>query len=89
MVTKAEFDGVTYDSRYDYERLASQLVRVRSMLLAEPYWHTLPELLERVGGSATGISARIRDLRKEKFGGHTVETRRVSGGSWEYRIKNA
>ncbi len=35
----------------------------------------------------TGISARLRDLRKPKFGGYVVESkRRFDGGLWEYRL---
>jgi hypothetical protein len=35
----------------------------------------------------TGISARLRDLRKPKFGGYVVESkRRYDGGLWEYRL---
>jgi hypothetical protein len=46
---------------------------------------TQPCLLVRA--TETGISARLRDLRKPKFGGYTVEIRRRSdGGLWEYRL---
>jgi len=32
------------------------------------------------------VSARLRDLRKEKFGGHVVERRAVKRGLFEYRV---
>lgn len=39
--------------------------------------------------SEAGISARIRDLRKPKYGGRTVDKRRRSKDSdlWEYRLR--
>jgi hypothetical protein len=49
-------------------------------------WWTLSELAERCGGTEAAISARIRDLRKAKFGGGVVERERVSGGLWRYRV---
>lgn len=58
-------------------------------------WMTVPELVARVQLqtgkliSETGLSARIRDLRKEKHGGHTVDRRQRGGkGSlWEFRLR--
>jgi hypothetical protein len=47
-------------------------------------------MLERYGirASESSITARIRDLRKDKFGNHTIEDRPpANGGSWFYRIK--
>jgi hypothetical protein len=49
-------------------------------------WWTLPQLAAATGYPEASISARIRDLRKPKFGGHTVERRHVSKGLWEYRL---
>ncbi len=58
-------------------------------------WLTVPELAGRVrvrmGSliSETGLSARIRDLRKEKNGGHTVDKRPRGGRGnlWEFRLR--
>ena len=33
-----------------------------------------------------GVSARIRDLKKERFGAYVIEKQRVSGGLWRYRM---
>jgi hypothetical protein len=54
-------------------------------------WRTLSEIEKvlGVGHSQAGISARLRDFRKEKFGGHTVERRRrgnAAKGLHEYRL---
>lgn len=78
------FDGPDL-SASDTVRLSGQLERVRNQM-ADGRWMTLAYLADLVGGSEAGISARIRDLRKPRFGGYVVERRRVSGGLWEYRI---
>ena len=50
------------------------------------HWWTLRQLVERCGGTEASISARLRDLRKLKHGGHTVERKRVKDGLFVYRI---
>jgi biotin operon repressor len=81
----AYFDGpdVTPEDR---ERLNTQLWRVYRLMRAGG-WHTLAEIARAVGGSETGVAARVRDLRKTRFGGHQIERRRVAGGLWEYRLE--
>jgi len=80
-----KFDGITYDAR-DCERLTGQVGRVFE-LMRDGKWRSLSQIMHRVRGtSEAGISARIRDLRKEKWGMHTVEHRRLAGGLWEYRL---
>jgi hypothetical protein len=46
------------------------------------------EVAARYGLHATGsgLSARVRDLRKARFGGYEVERKRIAGGLWAYRI---
>lgn len=81
------FDGTTYDAGQDHDRLATQLGRVRSLLLGGGFW-TLAEIARRLGIPEASASARIRDLRKKKFGGYAVCSRRRGGavGTWEYGI---
>lgn len=79
------FDGPTFSAALDGERLTTQFHRVEHAL-SDGRWWTLRDLQQAVGGSEAGISARLRDLRKQRFGGRTVERRRVSGGLWEYRL---
>lgn len=82
----AEFDGDTYDSDLDHGRLASQLYAVKQ-LMSDGEWRTLDEIALIVPGTIPALSARLRDLRKEKFGGHLVERRRATlTGLFEYRL---
>lgn len=81
------FDGPTYEPALDGERLGRQLDRVRDMLLGHRgEWFTISELQRVAGGSEAGVSARIRDLRKVRNGGHVVQRRRRAGGTWEYGV---
>jgi hypothetical protein len=82
------FDGDTYDKTLDEERLGSQLDRVISFM-ADGNWHDLDEVVAESGGTHASISARLRDLRKPKFGGYTVLSRRVGSakfGYWQYLV---
>ena len=81
------FDGETFSPALDGNRLVSQLVRVKQ-LMSDGHWRTLRSIQEVVGGSEAGISARLRDMRKARFGGYQVERRRVAeSGLYEYRMQ--
>ena len=83
--TLPRFDGPGVTLR-DRERLATQLERVRNLML-DGRWRTLEAIRQAVGGSEAGVSARLRDLRKDRFGGYTVNRRRVAdGGLHEYQV---
>ena len=82
------FDGATYDSAHDGSRLSACLARVHA-LLSDGKWRTLAEIRAVAGGSEAGVSARLRDLRKPKFGGRQIDRRRrgnPDSGLWEYRM---
>jgi hypothetical protein len=79
------FDGATYSPGRDLSRLKTQMDRVTSVML-DGHWHTLQGLAIQCGGSDASVSARLRDLRKSKFGGFEVERRYVDNGVWEYRL---
>jgi len=83
------FDGETYERDKDKTRLKRQLSDVRRYLIANPSWHTLAELEEALKYPQASVSARIRDLRKPKFGGWDVQRRRREGaekGTHEYYL---
>jgi hypothetical protein len=50
-------------------------------------WWTMARLAEVARCSEAAASARVRDLRKPRFGGYTVERRHVRDGLWEYRLE--
>ena len=77
------FDGVTYDPKLDYTRLTTQLGKVYN-LLNTGRWYTLRQLADLVKAPEASVSARIRDLRKLKFGEHNIEHDRLSNGVWRY-----
>jgi hypothetical protein len=80
------FGGETFSEKLDGARLRTQLAKVASAM-GDGEWHTLDELAQRCGGSAPAISARVRDLRKPKFGGHVVVRRRARAGLWQYQLQ--
>lgn len=70
----------------DVVRLNRQQARVWAVL-RDQEWHTLPELSERCGVPEQSVSARIRDLRKEKYGSHEVERESLGKGLFRYRLR--
>jgi len=83
----ADFDGRTYDAKRDRARLKGQLLAVYSVM-KDGRWRSLQDLAEEVGAPATSVSARLRDLRKDKFGGFTVERVRATAGTHIYRLSH-
>jgi len=87
-MTRPHFDGETYEPAPDHARLTSQLDRVLD-LMRDGAWRTLSQIQQCCGGSDASVSARLRDLRKDKFGGRVVERRRMApatAGLFEYRV---
>lgn len=87
-------DGATYEPALDYERLNGQQERV-ARVMADGRWRTLGEIQAEIEARfdthdpQASLSARLRDLRKPKFGGHTVDRRRRGEGKrglFEYRL---
>lgn len=80
-----QFDGETYDESKDFRRLNSQFEKVKA-IMSDGKWWSPYELKALIGGSESGITARIRDLKKERFGAYKIDKRRRTTGTWEYRI---
>ena len=84
-----DFDGKTFDKEKDGARLRRQLSVVFDVMACGEYF-TLAEIAEQTGFPEASISARLRDLRKDKFGGHSVNRRRRPigdmFGTWEYSL---
>jgi hypothetical protein len=88
------FDGETFVAEFDAERLSGQLRRVYECT-KDGEWRTLSELQFRISqsypfrDSESSISARLRDLRKDRFGSFNMERRRrgeANRGTFEYRV---
>ena len=85
------FAGDTYVPERDLVRLTSQLKRVKNLMF-DGRWRTLREIAFEINtnghhSTEAAISARLRDLRKDIFGGYTVERRLREKGLFEYRVK--
>lgn len=85
MTRGPDFDGDTYDAARDKDRLVRQLGRVRDVML-DGKWRTLLRIANEVGAPEASVSARLRDLRKVKFGGYIVDRRYLADGLWEYHV---
>jgi len=67
-------------------RLKKQLVRVYEVMSTEK-WLPLSEISLLADAPEASASARMRDLRKKKFGGFTIDTRMLSDlNVHEYRF---
>lgn len=81
----ADHDGKTYDRDRDKDRLNLQQSTVFNAM-KDGNWRTLARIKAMTGAPEASISARLRDLRKPKFGGHEVERRYIQRGLFEYRV---
>lgn len=82
---KAKFDGETYHAPQDCKRLTGQLGAVHETM-SSGEWLSLNDISIRTGKPEASISARLRDLRKPRFGSHVVNRQRSKrgGGTWVY-----
>lgn len=79
-------DGFTYEAAFDCDRLNHQQRAVYDVM-RDGSWHTLGELANRLGFPEASVSARCRDLRKPRFGGFTVNRKRISRGLFAYQLQ--
>jgi hypothetical protein len=80
-----KFSGDTYDEARDGERLSRQ-AQVVLDLMRDGKWRTLADIAGRTQEPEASISARLRDLRKERNGSYRVEREYLAGGIWQYRV---
>ena len=85
MRERSVFGGQTAVAARDDARLLGQLAAVRGLMF-DGLWRTLAMISAGVGYPEASVSARLRDLRKARFGGYTVERRVVSRGLHTYRV---
>ena len=89
---RRRFSGRTYHAARDHDRLSRQYDHVfaimrdgkpRSLLDIRK---TLYRRYNRIEPTQS-ISARLRDMRKARFGGHAVERSYEGGGTWLYWVR--
>lgn len=79
-------DGDTFQMALDFVRLNNQAQLVFDVM-ADGRWRTLSQIATETGCPEASVSARLRDFRKPRFGGHTVSRRHVGGGLYEYKVE--
>lgn len=62
-----------------------RLVEKCRLLMSDNGWWTIPGMAAALKCSQTGAAARIRDLRKPRYGGFKV-VKRPYGGAFEYKL---
>lgn len=86
-MTMPLFDGPCYEQREERdERLGKQFKAVRDLML-DGEWRSLRQIAATLGYPESSVSARLRDMRKPKFGGYVVERRHVERGLYLYRVQ--
>ena len=81
----ANFNGDDYQPARDNPRLRGQLLRVWTQV-KDGRWQTLRSIADATGDPEASVSAQLRHLRKQRFGGYEIEKRHVRDGLYEYRL---
>lgn len=82
------FSGQTYSKKHDQKRLTGQILRIYD-LMQDGRWRTLAEIERVTRDPQASISARLRDFRKERFGGHELNKQPRGdrdNGLWDYQL---
>lgn len=87
-VYKEMFNGSDYLPARDDVRLSGQIERVWDCMKdGKP--RTLDQIATITGDPQASISAQLRHLRKDRFGGHTVNKSYVGNGLYFYTLIRA
>jgi hypothetical protein len=78
------FDGVDYQHELDFVRLTGQMERIYNLMKDEQF-RTLSLISHVTGDPESSVSAQLRNFRKARFGGHTVNRKRVDN-TWYYQL---
>jgi hypothetical protein len=79
------FDGATYNHVRDGARLADQTEAVFN-LMCDGKFRTLATIADMICAPEASVSARLRDLRKPRFGAHTVNREYLGRGLYQYQL---
>lgn len=82
--------GPAYDRNIDEPAIEDQRNNIKLLMINySESWFTLSEIAAILHYPEASISAQLRHLRKDKFGGYDVQKRRRTGGGyrvWEYHL---
>jgi len=84
-IYKKMFNGDDYQPDRDDVRLSGQIERVFNCM-KDGGWRTLPDISKSTGDPEASISAQLRHLRKDRFGGHRVEKDYMGSGLYRYKL---
>ena len=88
-MAEPHFNGPDYVPDLDHARLTGQIKRIFTFM-ANGSWRTLSEIAQATDSPEASVSAQLRHLRKERFGGHTIIKRRrgeAKRGLFEYKLE--
>jgi len=88
LFNQPDFSGSDYNPVLDKARLTGQIERIFNCM-KDGEWRSLQEIESITGDGQASVSAQMRNLRKSKFGEHTVEKRRRGdrkSGLFEYQL---
>lgn len=83
-----KFDGSDFVKELDQDRLTGQIKKIYD-LMKDGVFRTLSEIENLTSIPQASASAQLRNLRKERFGNHTVTKKRRGDrkkGLFEYKL---
>jgi len=87
-IYKDSFNGSDYAPKRDDVRLSGQIERVW-VCMKDGCWRSLDQISLATGDPQASISAQLRHLRKDRFGGHTVNKTFMGNGLYTYQVVRA
>ena len=80
------FNGPDYIPKLDHARLSTQMGQIKALMM-DGKFRTLGEIEAKTGYPQASISAQLRHLKKDRFGGYTLnKQRRTLEGLFEYQV---
>ena len=84
---RPHFEGSDYVPKLDHKRLSTQLDKIIDLMLDGKY-RTLAEIEDALGYPQASISAQLRNAKKAKHGGYTLnKQRRKLQGLFAYQLR--
>jgi hypothetical protein len=80
-----KFAGSNYDHERDAPRLTTQHGRIFNVM-KDAIPRTLKEIAALTGDPESSISAQLRHMKKERFGGHAIEKGYLGNGLYTYKL---